>query len=693
MSRYRLGCDIGGTFTDFAVLDTISGELQTTKVLTTPDDPSCGVLQGLAVLTARNRALRGGIQHVLHATTLAINAVLERRGAPTGLLATKGFRDVLEMRRSRRSDVADIFGDPPPPLVARAQRLDIEERIWSDGRVLEPLDLDQAQGQIRRLLSAGIRSFAVCLLHSYENPAHERALGECIRALDPSAHVSLSSDVLPEAGEYERFSATAINAYVQPVIDRYLARLQAGMAEAGVGCPLLLMLSGGGLASVETARSYPVRLIESGAAAGVMAGEYFRQRLDLSSVMIFDMGGTTAKICIVQDGRIPITSEIEVGRAYRFKKGTGLPVNVPSVELLEIGAGGGSIAFLNETGSLQVGPRSASADPGPVCYGRGGTEPTVTDADLVLGYLDADTFLGGEMKLDRARAEAAIERAIAGPLGISAAEAAWGIHEIVCENMAGAAGVYMAEWGGDPSRIALVAFGGAGPVHAYNLARKLGVPRIVLPPHPGVLSAVGMLAAPAAFDQARSYRVPLKDTATERVKAAFAEMEASARTLLAGTVAQGAPVFHHVVEMCYLGQELALPVPVGERLDRDTLAESFNTAYALRFGHAYPDVAIGIVRLRVRAQIEGPGLELGEVAQAVAIPTAQRRQVYCPIRHAWTDYPVHARSTLPQGFRIAGPCLVEDTASTLLMGPDAEASVDALGIMTITVGAADHDGA
>jgi N-methylhydantoinase A len=685
MRGYRLGCDIGGTFTDFAVLDEKDRVLHTAKVLSTPDDPSRAVLHGLETFIARIPDVHSGAEHVLHATTLAINAILERRGAPTAVLATRGFRDVLEMRRSRRADVADIFGDPPQPLVPREHRYEIDERIWSDGRVLRPLDREQASRQIRAALGAGIRSFAVALLHSYVNPAHERALAELIQEIDASAYVSLSCDVLPEAGEYERTSSTTINAFVQPVMDRYIDRLKDGMASSGFGCPLQLMLSGGGLASAETARDFPVRLIESGAAAGVMAANYFRNLLRLRSVLVFDMGGTTAKISIVQDGHVPITSDLEVARAYRFKKGTGLPVNVPSVDILEIGAGGGSIASINETGSLQVGPRSAGADPGPICYGRGGAEPTVTDAAAVLGYLDPDYFLGGDMALDIEAARAGIAHHIAEPLGVSVDEAAFGIHEIVCENMAGAISAHIAEWGGDPSNIALIAFGGAGPVHAYTVARKVGIARIVLPTNPGVMSAVGLLTAPTAYDLSRTYRIPLNETNAEQIGALFTEMEEQAAAILRTTGTDQTPTVRRQIEMCYVGQGLALPITVEGAPGRTELAERFNAAYQARYGYAYPNVAIGLVRLRLRAEVEGAGLDLNAANKDDAAQAVLRRKVFCPGQRSWADYPVHRRNDIDGNFRSDEPIILEDVDSTMVVGPDAAVSVGQYNVVTITL--------
>ncbi len=671
MNRFRLGCDIGGTFTDFALLDEATGALHPLKVLSTPDDPSRAVLEGLHGIAERDPRVREELGQLLHATTLAINAVLERRGAPTAVLATQGFRDVLEMRRSRRADVADIFGDPPEPLVPRERRAEIAERIWSDGRILTELDVEAARETVEGLVAEGVQSFAVTLLHSYANKDHEQALAGLIREVAPGAYVSLSSEVLPEAGEYERTSSTVVNAYVQPVMDRYLTRLRDGMDARGFHQPMQLMLSGGGLAAPETAKTFPARMIESGAAAGVMAGEYVRNELGIGSVLIFDMGGTTAKITIVQGGHIPITSELEVGRAYRFRKGTGLPVNVPSVEILEIGAGGGSIAFLNETGSLQIGPRSAGAMPGPICYGRGGTEPTVTDAALVLGYLDPGYFLGGGMSLDVEAARAGIETHIAGPLGISVDEAAWGIHEIVCENMAGAARTYIAEWGGDPSQISLVAFGGAGPIHAYNLARKLGVSQIVLPKNPGILSAVGLLTAPNAYDLARSYRAPLAEVEPGAIEAAFAEMEATARQVLRETGATGEPAVRRTVEMCYVGQELALPVALDGPATAEALREAYFAAYEARFGYAYRNLAVGLVRLRLRAEI--PGRSLGEepARQGPSVQHGSRR-VFCPDRRAWADYPVFRRPDLAGNHRSDAASVIEDDGSTFIAGPGAE---------------------
>ena len=473
---YRLGCDIGGTFTDFVLLDDQTGEIKINKCLTTPSDPSDAVEQGMKELEQNIPGFIGELDEVIHGTTLVINSIIERKGARTGLITTKGFRDVLEIGREIRYAPYDTFAEFPKPLIPRRFRLEVDERIRSDGTILKALDLEEVKGVVRGLLQKGAESIAVCLLNSFENPTHELAIRDVIEKEAPNISVSISYDVLPQIREYERTSTTVTNAYVKPLTGKYLSKLSGRLESIGFKGKLFIMLSSGGITSVETAAKFPVRIIESGPTAAVIAGQYYGKLFDIPEMFCFDMGGTTAKSCLIQGGVASVVPTFEVGRVQRFMKGSGLTIQVPVVDLMEIGAGGGSIAKVSKMGTLQVGPESSGADPGPICYGRGGIEPGVTDADLLLGYLDENYFLGGEMRLDREAARRGIEERIAKPLGVSFIQAVWGIHDLINETMAAAAKTHIAEKGGNPKVVTLAAFGGAGPVHAYGLAKKLERP-------------------------------------------------------------------------------------------------------------------------------------------------------------------------------------------------------------------------
>ena len=532
---YRLGCDIGGTFTDFVLINDRTGEIHINKCLTTPADPSDAVEQGILELAKKVPGYVPMLDEVIHGTTLVINSIIERKGAKTGLIATQGFRDVLELGREMRYAPYDIFAEFPEPLVPRRFRLEVEERVRSDGEVLKPLYPSEAQKVVRNLVGMGVESIAVCLINSFENPVHEKLLKKIIEEEAPGVSVSISFEVLPQIKEYERTSTTATNAYVKPLTGRYLSKLAKRLESIGVKARLFIMLSSGGITSVDTASEFPVRIIESGPTAAVISGQYYGKLFGISEMLCFDMGGTTAKSCLIQGGAVRVAPTFEVGRVQRFMKGSGLTIQVPVVDLMEIGAGGGSIAKVSKMGTLQVGPESSSADPGPICYGRGGTAPTVTDADLLLGYLDADYFLGGEMKLDKEAARRGIEERIAAPLGISFIQAVWGIHDLINETMAAAAKTHIAEKGGNPGLVTIAAFGGAGPVHACGLAEKLGAPRLIVPPNAGVGSALGFFTAPRAFDLVRSHKVGLIGADFSEIEKIFGQMEEEGARAVART--------------------------------------------------------------------------------------------------------------------------------------------------------------
>ena len=576
----RIGIDVGGTFTDFVLLDDATGDIRSYKCLTTPRDPSDAIEEGIRGLERQVPGCMGRLEEIIHGTTLVINAIVERKGARTGLVTTRGFRDVLELGREIRYAAYDAFAEMPEPLVPRERRLEVDERLRADGSVLAPLDEARARAALRDLARMKVESVAVCLLNSFENPVHELALKRLIGEELPDASVSISYEVLPQIREYERTSTTVTNAYVKPLTGRYLLKLRERLASIGFKGRLFIMLSSGGVTSAETAAEFPVRIIESGPTAAVIAGQYFSRLFDLPEMFCFDMGGTTAKSCLIQGGVAGVVPTFEVGRVQRFQKGSGITIQVPVVDLMEIGAGGGSIARRSRLGTLQVGPESAGAEPGPICYGRGGTEPTVTDADLLLGYLDADYFLGGTMKLDVAAARRGIEERVAKPLGVSYLQAVWGIHDLINETMAAAAKTHIAERGGNPKVVTVAAFGGAGPVHAYGLARKLGAPRLIVPPNAGVGSALGFFTAPRAFDLVRSHKTPFLSGDYAQIEALYRELEAEGERTLRKAGAEGPIEFTRSVDARFIGQgaETNLAVP-----ERDfTRLDPASTAHALR---------------------------------------------------------------------------------------------------------------
>ena len=689
---YRVGLDIGGTFTDLVLLDEATGELLVHKILTTPEDPARAALTGLEEICAAAGIAVGDVTVLVHGTTLVTNAIIERRGARTALLTTRGFRDILEMGKEQRYDIYDLFLRFPDPLVSRRHRLELDERVAADGEVLAPLD-GGAVGRLAEQLAAdGVEAVAVSLLHSYRNPANERAALEAIRAAAPRLAVSLSSDVVPEIREYERTCTTVCNAYVQPLLDRYVGRLESTLGERGFTGRFTLMQSTGGAVSPETARRFPIRLLESGPAGGALVAAFFGGPLGLSDVVGFDMGGTTAKICLIRDGRAAIAPEMEVARVHRFKRGSGLPVTVPTVDMMEIGAGGGSIAWVDSLGLLKVGPHSAGAEPGPACYGRGGREPTVTDACLVLGYFNEASFLGGTMPLDRPAAVAALER-VGAPLRLDAVGAAWGIHQIVVESMAAAARVYLIERGQDPRRFALIAFGGAGPSHAARVAQILAMTEVIVPPASGVASALGLLVAPVSVELVHSLPGPLDALPWDRVAALYAEMEARGLTALAAAgVTPGAIVRERRAEMRLLGQfhDIEVPVPDGP-LGAETagrLAAAFEAEYRRRYGVFLADRPIQALNWRITVTGPRPDVRLrtGEPGPADAGGALQaRRPAYFPETGGFVEAPVYDRARLRPGMRGDGPAIIEEREATTVVGPDDAFAIDAAGNLRLTV--------
>ncbi|RMF91346.1 MAG: hydantoinase/oxoprolinase family protein, partial [Nitrospinota bacterium] len=529
--RYTLSFDIGGTFTDFVLCDEKEGTITVSKCPTTPADPSVGALAGLNELIRQEGLSLAETRMMVHSTTLVTNAIIERKGAKTGLLTTQGFRDVLELGREQFYDIYDLFAPFPAPLIPRYLRRGITERVTRDGTILIPLQPDEVLSTIAELQEAGVQSLAVALLHSYQNAGHEQRVAQLIREHFPTLFCSLSSEVAPLVGEYERTSTTVCDAYVKPLVHHYLQSLQRQLEGIGYGKSFYMMLSSGGTATVETAQNYPIRLLESGPAAGALAAKFYGNLIQREQLLSFDMGGTTAKTCLISGGEPYVARGMEVARVHRFKKGSGFPVMVPVIEMIEIGAGGGSIDWIDELGLLKVGPQSAGADPGPACYDKGGEEPTVTDANLLLGYLNPHYFLGGKMPLRREKALQAMQK-LSAPLHISPTEVAQGIYDVVNENMAAAARIHIIERGHDPRRCTMIAFGGAGPAHACQVARILGVREVVIPMAAGNTSALGCLAAPLAFEQMASLPSQLEEADWEKVNRLFARLEEEGRKAL-----------------------------------------------------------------------------------------------------------------------------------------------------------------
>ena len=727
---YRIGFDIGGTFTDFILLDGTKGRMHLHKRLTTPEDPSVGALAGMDELLRTAGVGLAGVGHVVHGTTLATNAIIERNGARLGLLTTRGFRDLLEMGTEQRYDIHDLFLAFPEPLAARRDRREVGERVSRDGDVLQAIDLDAVRREVREMKEDGIEALAVCFLHAYRNPVHERAVRDLVRAEFPGLPVSISSDVHPQIHEYERSSTTAANAYVQPLMSAYVRRLERALRERGFAGRFHFIQSSGGLTAPETAAALPVRFLESGPAGGARASGLAGRAIGRDDVISFDMGGTTAKAALIRDGEPETAPMLEAARVHRFKKGSGLPVHAPVIDMMEIGAGGGSIARADELGLLKVGPESAGADPGPACYGRGGERPTVTDANLLLGYLDPDYFLGGRMTLDADAARAAVA-GLAADLGLSIEETAWGIYDLVSENMAGAARVHVVEKGRDPRRYAMVAMGGAGPLHAARVARKLGVREVVAPPASGAASALGFLAAPVAYEAARSHPMRAATLDFTAAEALLDELETEGRTRLAESgletdpehgAANGSEIeidddgleedakaasrsgiaVERWADMRLRGQmhEISISLPA-EPLSPDNLPEvieAFTAEYQRRYAHLYDGAEIEVLNWRVvctgptpelSARLTGTdrhgsaGRGAGDRGNGGGIDRGidgidhrrdtalkGRRRAWSPERGAFADVPVYDRYALGAGEVIEGPAIVEEREATTIV-PDA----------------------
>jgi N-methylhydantoinase A len=691
MPAARLAVDIGGTFTDLALEH--PGGRSTIKVLTTQAAPELGVLAGVgAILQATGLAARD-IAIVIHGTTLATNLVIERKGARTALLTTQGFRDVLAMGNESRYDQYDLNIMLPQPLVPRHLRLPVPERLDNEGNVLIPLDEAAVRALVPKLRAEGVESIAVGFLHAFVNAAHEQRVRQILAEALPRVPVSLSSEISPEMREWERFSTTVANAYVQPLMARYLRLLEDGLRGLGIGAPMFLMLSGGGLTTIDTACRFPIRLVESGPAGGAIFSAHIARQCGIETVLSFDMGGTTAKICLIDNYRPQTSRSFEVARVGRFKKGSGLPLRIPVIEMVEIGAGGGSIAHVDAMGRIAVGPESAGADPGPACYGRGGRAPAVTDANLMLGRYDPARFAGGTMKLDAAAARDALTAQVGGPLALGPEMAALGVIEMVDENMANAARVHAIESGKTYEGRTLIAFGGAGPVHACRVAEKVGIRRVVVPSGAGVGSAIGFLRAPVGYEVVRSLYQRFSSFDVAAVNALLTSMRDAAVAVVEQGSFGAKLTESRIAYMRYVGQGHEIPVPLPVRtLTQDDVAmirAAYDTEYTRFYDRPVPgsDVEIMSYAVLVASVVEdadaapAPG---AADAFAPEVAPARHQSVRDTLTGEVAEWAVFDRSTLRPGTRVVGPAIVAEDETSTLVGPGWNATVNGLGYIELT---------
>ncbi len=683
-----LSIDIGGTFTDFTLHDTATGDLRVHKTLTDPDNPARALIQGLRELLDEVGFSPEGLRLVVHSTTLATNSIIERKGAKTALLTTKGFRDILEFGREQIYDMHDLHAQYPDPIIPRSRRVEVSERIDRDGTELIPLDLDSAAAAIHELVGQGVESLAVSLLHAYRNSSHERDLKNAVDNQHPQLRVSLSSEVAPVINEYERTSTVAADAYIKPAVGRYIKGVESDLKELGYSGQLLVMHSAGGVLSADAASERPIRLLESGPAAGALAAGFYSEMLGEPDLISLDMGGTTAKTCVIEGGQPSQSNEIEVARVHRFKIGSGLPILIPTLDLIEIGSGGGSIAHLDNLGLLRVGPQSAGASPGPACYALGGTAPTVTDANLLLGYLNPDYFLGGRMTLDAQAAGDSLS-ALGSQMGMDAVEAAWGVYSVVTENMAAAARIHIIGRNKDPRNYSIVAFGGAGPAHACEVARILGASKVVVPLGAGVTAALGCLAAPLSFENIRSIPGLLEQSDWNAVNRAFSEMEELGRQTLANSgVADSDVILTPSADMRLQGQihEITVPVPVAPLSDSDVdgISADFHQIYQELYSRRNLSLPIEVQNWRLLVSGPKPSLQLRQresgSKDASSAVKGMRKAYFAnargPNQGGFVDCPIYDRYELPVGAELEGPAIIEEAEATTLVRPGDSASVD-----------------
>ncbi len=688
--HYLLGCDIGGTFTDFALIDLQSGRVRVYKCLSTPDDPAKAVFEGIKKFINEDKDCLGQTLELIHGTTLVINAIIERKGAKTALVTTRGFKDIIEIARELRYEVYNFQIEYPVPLVPRHLRFEVGERMAYDGKVIERMEEGEVLSLIEELKRNGIESIAICFLHSYKNPEHEKRVAAILKDRWPEVSVSISSEVLPQIEEYERTNTTIVNAYIKRVMEDYLMRIEKWLTSRGFEGVLYIMSSSGGVIPVDTAKTFPVRAIESGPAGGVMAAKFYSRLHDYNDILSFDMGGTTAKLCAVMRGEVSISRDYEVDRMRRFKKGSGIPLRTPVFDLIEIGAGGGSIAKVSSLGLLEVGPESSGAHPGPACYNLGGQNPTVSDADLILGYLNADYFCGGEIILNREKAEKAIEKKLAQPLQMTVEECAWGIHNIVNENMASAARIHINERGGDIRKMALVAYGGAGPVHALGLAEKIGITKILIPRSAGVMSAIGFFTSPRTFDLVQTYKVNLSEVNFKDIETTFRKMEQQVKTSLPPTQNENEIVYERSIEMRYEGQVDYVKVDVGDvnlsEMAKHRIQEKFDHVYQSLYTRIYPEMEVEFINLKVKGYIEEMQFKIPPFKndnKNISKAVKGHRHVFFS-ESGYMDCAIYDRPFLFPGVKFIGPAVIEERESTTVVGPNAEVSIDDYGTIMIT---------
>ncbi|MCB1378547.1 MAG: hydantoinase/oxoprolinase family protein [Alphaproteobacteria bacterium] len=682
----RIGADIGGTFTDI-VLE-LGSEIHSTKLLTTHAAPEQAIIEGIAQVAREAGISTDAIDSVIHGTTLATNALIEKRGARTAFITTKGFRDVVEMRTENRFELYDLNIVLPPPLIAREHRYVIDERIDASGRVLKHLDVTELEGLADRILRADYESVAVGLIHAYANDAHEHQIRDVLRRRRPALPISISSEVSPQMREFQRFNTVCANAYVQPVMASYLARLTDGLRGIGVMAPLYIMHSGGGIITVDSAIMFPVRLLESGPAGGAIFAADIAARHGLDRVLSYDMGGTTAKICLIEDATPKTAKTFEVARTYRFKKGSGMPISIPVIEMVEIGAGGGSIARIDSMRQIRVGPESAGSEPGPACYGLGGKDPTVTDADLVLGRIDADAFAGGTIHLSIEASEAALVEKIGATLGVDSVSSAFGLSEVVDENMSNAARMHAVENGKELSGFVMVAFGGAAPLHAARLGEKLGVTQIIVPPGAGVGSAIGFLKAPFAFESVRSAYVRLGLFDAGRVNQVIAELSNEAVSFVKAGTSDLEPHCELTAHMRYVGQGWEIPVAVEIKTYGDSGAAEFgrrfDEAYVAQFGRAIDGLDIEIVSWSLRASSPAAPVTKTEfIGPSGTAIIAGRRDIFEPDLGAFGSASIVARRAMRPGERIAGPAAIVEAETTTIVTRNYEAFMQSDGCLLL----------
>jgi N-methylhydantoinase A len=648
------------------------------------------VLTGMDEVVKQSGIKPNELGLIIHGTTLATNAIIERKGAKTALVVTDGFRDSIEIAFEHRFEQYDIFMLKPPPLVPRDLRFGIPERMDGRGNILIPLDEGAVKALAPKLKAAGVESIAIGYMHAYLDGKHERRTGDILAEMLPGVSITLSSEVSPEIREYERWSTAAANAYVQPVMERYLGRLDSALRQRGFTCPLFMITSGGGLAALETARKFPIRLVESGPAGGAILAAALARQCGLDKVLSFDMGGTTAKICLIDNGEPQHSRTFEVARQYRFLKGSGLPLRIPVIEMVEIGAGGGSIASVDSLSRVNVGPESAGAEPGPASYGRGGTEPTVTDADVVLGRLDPGYFAGGTIKLSPEKAGTAVDKAVGTPLGLKRLDAAFGVSEIVEENMANAARVHAVERGKELQNRTMIAFGGAAPIHAARLAEKLGINRVMVPSGAGVGSAVGFLMAPVAYEVVRSRYVQLDDDKFDAafVNKLFAEMHAEAEAVVKAGAPNAKLIETRTADMRYRGQghEITVDLPAGEftSASREKLIKLYEDGYAATFGRTIPGLSVEIMNWTLRLAAEQAPLPKAPPQPADKPAKARgKRAVYDSADQDMKDVAVYHRDDLVIGSLVPGPAVIAEDETTTIVPKSFAARLSPIGAILL----------